>query len=217
MPLKKNDFIEIEFTAKTKEGNIFDSNIKEDLQKINPQIQAKPLIIVLGQEMFLKSVEDFLIEKNIGEYKVELSPEKAFGNRNPELIKRIPMKVFKEQQINPIPGAIFNFDGRIGKILSASGGRILTDFNNPIAGKDVIYDINVKRIVTDLNEKVKSIIEFLFRKDFEFKIEEKKIVLNVDKGMKQFAGLFKDKFKDILGLDLEVKEIENKKNIDKEQ
>ena len=33
MSLQKKDFIEIEFTAKVKGGDIFDSNIKEDLKK----------------------------------------------------------------------------------------------------------------------------------------------------------------------------------------
>jgi FKBP-type peptidyl-prolyl cis-trans isomerase 2 len=212
MTLQKKDFIEIEFTGKTKSGEIFDSNIKEDLKKANLNLESKPFIFCLGEGMFLKSIDDFLIGKEINKYKIELEPENAFGKRDAKLVQMVPIKVFKENQTNPIPGAMFNFDGRIGKILSVSGGRILVDFNNPIAGKDVIYDIKVLRKLEKQEEKVKALINFLFRKDFNFEIKEKKLILNTDKEFKQFAELFKDKFKDLLDLDLEVIEkVEEKK------
>ena len=38
MALKKKDFIEIEFTGKIKGGEVFDSNIKKDLEKLNHTI-----------------------------------------------------------------------------------------------------------------------------------------------------------------------------------
>lgn len=211
MPLKKKDFIEIEFTARLKDGEIFDSNIKEDLKKLNPEAKPKPLIFALGQGMFLKGVEDFLTGKELGEYEIELSSEKAFGNRNPQLVQMMPMKIFKEQKLNPIPGATFNFDGRIAKILTVSGGRIMVDFNNPIAGKIVVYNIKVLRKVEDLNEKIKAFNEFLFKKDFKFKIRDKKLIIEVEKPMIQFIEMFKDKFKEVFGLGLEVKELKRVK------
>src|SRR3990167_706656 len=207
--LNKKDFIEIEFTAKTKEGNIFDSNIKGDLEKINPNIEAKPFIFSLGEGMFLKGVEDFLIEKKFqpGEdLEIELPPERAFGNRNPGLIQRIPMKIFMEQRLNPVPGIMFNFDGRIAKVLSVSGGRVMVDFNNPIAGKNVVYKLKILRKVEDINEKAKSFINFLFKRDFKFEIKSKKIILEAEKQFVKFVELFADKFKEALGLDLEVME-----------
>ena len=105
------------------------------------------------------------------------------------------------------------FDGKTAKILTVSGGRIITDFNNPLAGKIVIYKIKVLRTVLDINEKAKALIEFLFKKDLFFRIEEKKIIIEVEKELVKFVELFKEKFKDILGLDLEVKE--NTEEIDK--
>jgi FKBP-type peptidyl-prolyl cis-trans isomerase 2 len=74
--------------------------------------------------------------------------------------------------VRPIPGYVFNFDGKLAKILSANGGRVRVDFNNPLAGKTVIYSLNVKRVVSDLNEKIKSLNEFLFQREFSFKLEE---------------------------------------------
>jgi len=214
MSLKQGDFIEIEFSGKIKNGGLFDSNIFEEVKKLNPKAKKetiKPLAICLGQSMFLKGIEEFLIGKDLGEYEIELSPEKAFGKRDSKLIQRIPIKIFYDQKINPVPGVTFNFDGKIGRVLASSGGRVLIDFNNPLSGKEVIYKLRVLKIVEDLNEKVKAVNDFLFRRDFEFIVQDKRLVLSINKGMKQFAELFKDKYKEMLGLELEVKEVEEKK------
>ena len=211
MPLQKKDFIEIEFTGKTKEGEIFDSNITEDLKKTNFNIEAKPFIYALGEGMFLEGVDNFLIIKEIGKYQIELNPENAFGKRNPKFIQMVPIKVFHEQKMNPMPGHIFNFDGKIGKVITVSGGRVLIDFNNPLAGKDVVYELKILRKIDKIEEKVKALNDFIFRKNFDFKIENKKLTLEVDKGFKQFAELFKDRYKDLLDLELEVNEKEGEK------
>lgn len=216
MAFKDKDFIEIEFTGQVKDGEIFDSNIAEDLAKINSEAPAKPFAFCLGQGMFLKGMEDFLVGKDLGEYEVELKPDQAFGPRDSKLIQMIPMKVFREQKINPVPGIMFNFDNRIAKILTVSGGRVMVDFNNPVAGKDVVYKIKVLRKIEKQDEKIKALNEFLFRKEFKFEIKDKKVILEVEKQMLQFVELFKDKFKEILGLDLEVKEEGEKKEKKKE-
>ncbi len=207
MGLKKKDFIEVEFTGRIKGGAIFDSNIKKDLEEAKLNIKAKPFIFSLGEGMFIKGVDDFLIGKDVGSYKIELKPEEAFGKRNSQLVQMMPMKVFIEQKLNPTPGAIFNFDGRIAKVLTASGGRIMVDFNHPMAGKEVVYNLNILRKIEDINEKISALNEFLFRKDFKFDIKEKKIVMQVEKSLVKLIELFKDKFKDIFKLDLEVEEI----------
>jgi len=209
MKLNKKNFIEIQFTGKVKDTKeVFDSNIAKDIKKSSLKLEAKPFVFCLGEDMFLKGVDEFLVGKDIGEYEIELPSEKAFGPRESKLIQMIPMKIFKEQKLNPIPGVIFNFDGRIAKILTVSGGRVMVDFNNPIAGKDVIYSVKVLRKVENLNEKIKALNKFLFRKDFKFEIKEKKIILHVEKPYVQFVEIFKDKYKDIFDLDLGIKEVQ---------
>jgi FKBP-type peptidyl-prolyl cis-trans isomerase 2 len=210
--LQKKDFVEVEFTARIKNTNeVFDSNIKKDLKKANLNVEAKPFVFSIGEGMFLKGIEDLLIGKDLGEYKFELTPENAFGPRDSKLIQIIPMKVFKEQNLNPVQGFMFNFDGRIAKVISVSGGRVIVDFNNPVAGKDVVYDVKILRKIEDLNEKIKSYIHFFFRKDFDFEVKEDKIILNVDKDLKKFAELFSDKFKEAFEKNLEVMEKEDNK------
>ena len=179
MALQKKDFIEMEFTGRIKDtGDIFDSNVKEELDKLhvsqghsNDHVhETKPLIYCLGEGMFLEGVDNFLIGKEIGKYVIGLSSENAFGKRRRESVKMIPIKVFFQHKINPVQGAMLNFDGKMGKVLSVSGGRVLIDFNHPLAGKDVIYELQES-----------------------------------DKQLKIFVGIFKEKFKEIFGMELEIR------------
>ncbi|MEX0921002.1 MAG: peptidylprolyl isomerase [Candidatus Pacearchaeota archaeon] len=217
--IKENDFIEIDFVGRVKGGDVFDSTKKEDLEKLhsghNHPIKSKPLIFCVGKGMFLESLDKFLLGKEVGKkYEVDLTPEKAFGKRDISKIQRIPSKVFMEQKVNPVPGAVFNFDGRVGKILTSSGGRVVVDFNHSLAGKDVSYKINVLRKVTDMDEKVSAVNDFFLKKEFKFKVDEKgkKLIIEADDSMGRLIELFKDKYKDILGLDVEVKNPDKEKS-----
>jgi FKBP-type peptidyl-prolyl cis-trans isomerase 2 len=220
MSLEKKDFIEIEFTGKIKDGEIFDSNIKEDVAKLHQghdhPVETKPFIFCLGEGMFLKAIDEFLIGKpdTLADYEIALSSENAFGKRDTKLIQMIPLKIFMQNRLNPVPGAMFNFDGRIAKVLAVSGGRVMIDFNNPLAGKDVVYKIRILRKLDKLDEKVKSFIEFLFKRDFNFEIKDKKIILEVEKPAVDFVKLFTEKFKDLFDLELEIKEIELKEPLE---
>ncbi|MDP2673085.1 MAG: FKBP-type peptidyl-prolyl cis-trans isomerase [Nanoarchaeota archaeon] len=231
MALQKKDFIEIEFTGKIKDtGDIFDSNIKEELDKLhisqghkdNHVHETKPLVYCLGEGMFLEGVDNFLIGKEIGKHKIELSSENAFGKRQRELVKMIPIKIFFQHKINPVQGAMLNFDGKMGKILSVSGGRVLIDFNHPLAGKDVIYEINVKKIIQDIDEKIKAFNNFIFKQDFKFSVaqDNKKVIYEIpesDKQLKIFIGIFKEKFKEIFDMELEIKEEKTEKSKDEQK
>jgi FKBP-type peptidyl-prolyl cis-trans isomerase 2 len=217
MVLQKKDFIEIFFTGKTKEGEIFDSNIKEDLKKANLNSEPKPFIFCLGEGMFLNAVDEFLIGKDLGDYSLNLLPENAFGKRNSALIQVFPARVFKEHKVNPIPGTIFSFDGKLAKVISVSGGRIMVDFNNPLAGKEVNYKIKVIRKVENSDEKVKALNEFLFRRNIEFEIKDNKLILKVEKDLVKFVELFKEKYKDVLGIEMEVQELLDSKSKKREE
>jgi len=208
--LKKNDFVEIEYTGKTKDGEIFDTNIEEEAKKINLDIKTRPLIICLGQNMILPSIDEFLIGKEIGEYILELFPEKAFGNRNRNLVKTMPLSVFSKHNIKPEKGMVFTFDDMFGKVLS-SGSRVIVDFNNPIAGKEVVYELKIKKIITDIDNEIKSLMLSFFRQEFQFEVKEKKLIIKLQKQdltIKPLIELFKEKFKEILNLELEVTEVE---------
>jgi len=215
--LNKNDFVEVEYIGKTKDGNIFDTNIKEEAKKIELNIETRPLIICLGQNMILQAIDEFLIGNEVENYTLELRPEKAFGIRRKELVKIMPISVFKNSDISPRQGMIFSFDNLLGKITAISGGRVIVDFNNPLAGKEVIYELKIKRVVTDEKEKIKTLMLAFFGKEFEFKIENKKLIIESSPEFSKFVLLFKPKFKEILNLDLETSELQESKILDSSQ
>lgn len=206
--IKEKDFIEIEFAGKIKDGDIFDTNIKKEAKKININIETRPLIICIGQGMMLKAIDEFLKNKKLGDYVIELSPENAFGYRNSRLVKIMPLSIFKKQDIQPLAGMMFSFDGMLGKISAVSSGRIIVDFNNPLSGKTLIYNIKAKRKINDINEKINALQDFFFRNRFKFNLNDDKIIFEKKA---EIASLFKDKFKEILNLDLEIEKREEEK------
>jgi FKBP-type peptidyl-prolyl cis-trans isomerase SlyD len=63
--------------------------------------------------------------------------------------------------------------------MSVGAGRVRVDFNNPLAGKDLIYKFTVKEIVEDKVEKAKAVVKMsLGTSDgFEFTIKEDKVTV----------------------------------------
>ncbi len=210
--IKKNDFIQLEYTGKIKDSNeIFDTNIEEQAKKINLNIQTKPLSICIGQGMILESIDEFLEGKELGTFTLDLTPEKAFGLRDKRLIKIMPLSVFQNQKVMPERGQVFSFDGMFGKISSISGGRVIVDFNNPIAGKEVVYELKLIKKLQNQEEKIKSLIKTFFKTDFSFKLNNNVIEIEVPKPLIKFIDMFKDKFKEILNL--EIKGVELKEPV----
>ena len=109
--------------------------------------------------------------------KIELKPNEAFGNKNPDLIKIFSVNDFKDQKINPFPGLQINASGMFGTVRSVSGGRVTIDFNHPLAGKNLVYEIKINRIVSNNIEKADSLTKNLFelsKKDYALEIKENK-------------------------------------------
>ena len=179
MPIKKQDFIEIEYSGKTKEGNIiFDTSNEEVAKKNNIHSEYSiygPVIICVGEGQLLKGLDHKLEGKELGEYVFELKPEEAFGKKDAKMIRLVPMSKFKEKGIRPETGMQLNIDGVVSTIKSASGGRVLVDFNHPLSGKELVYDIAVKRVVEDKNEQIMSLLSVILsivKKDAEIEVKE---------------------------------------------
>lgn len=201
--IKKNDFIEIEFTGRSN-NEIFDTTDKEEAKNIGVEAEVKPMIVCVGNQMLIKGFDDTLEGKEIGRnYSIHLSPDNAYGKRNPGMIKIIPIKVFHQQKMNPVPGMTVQLDNYIAKILSVSGGRITVDFNNPLAGKEIDYDFKINRIITDDKEKINALQDFFFKMRFDFEIKDKKIIFKKEE-IKPFLEILKNKFKEMTGFDFEV-------------
>jgi len=173
-PIKKHDFIEIEYTGKLKEENlIFDTTDEKVAKENNLESHGyEPVIICVGEQQLLKGIDKNLEGKDIGkEYDIDIKPEDAFGNKNAKLIQLIPTSKFKKQNIQPMPGIQLNIDGMVGTIKTVSGGRTLVDFNHPLAGKELSYKIKINKKITDDKEKLQGYLKLsLGTKDIETEI-----------------------------------------------
>ncbi len=164
---KEKDFIEIDYVGRIKESNeIFDLTSKELAEKEhihNPNAHYGPRIICLGENQILKAIDKFLVDKEIGkDYTLELKPEEAFGKKDINLSKIVPIETLRKQRINPFPGLQIEASGLLGTIRSVTGGRVTIDFNHPLAGKNLVYEIKINRVIEKDEEKLRSLIENMF-------------------------------------------------------
>lgn len=163
--MNPGDFVEVDYVGRIKDtGKIFDLT-KGDIAKkenvYNPKVTYKPVVLIVGTDFIIGGLDEALREMKVGDRKkVEIPPEKAFGEKKEELVKLIPFTRFKEQNLDPVPGAVVNIGVMKGTILSVSGGRVRVDFNHPLAGKTLEYDIEIKSQITDTNEKVKAVVRY---------------------------------------------------------
>jgi len=204
--VKKNDFIELEFMGKVKNGEVFDTNISEEAKKIGLKIDDKPFILCIGQEMVIKGLDKSLNGKEIGKTSsVDLLPSEAFQERKSSLVRLIPLSVFTQQKILPKQGMTLALDNMLVKIVSVSGGRVLVDFNNPLSGKIVSYEFTIKRKVDDINEKIQAITDYFIRKDVKFDLKDTKILLEIEEAFSPIIAILNNKFKSIINLEFELK------------
>ena len=219
--IKKGDFVEIEYMGRLKETNeIFDLTNAEDAKKnnvYNDKLKYSSKVVCVGNNILVKGLDEFLEGKECKNYTIELSAEKAFGKKDPKLMKLVSISIFSKQNIKPFPGLQVSFDGLIGIVETVSGGRVIVDFNHPLAGRDVVYDIRIKRVVNDDKEKINSLLEQMFGKhtDFEFRNKKLTIKREVDNQVKEFiVKNIKDCIKDTSEVEF-VTEIKEKKLVPK--
>ena len=160
--MNPGDLVYIDYVGKIKDsGEIFDLT-KEGVAKsekiYNEKVKYGPLPVVVDGNFVVKGLDDALKEMKAGEKRtVEIQQEKAFGPRLPELVKMMPESKFKEQDVDVTPGSFVTINRFRGKILSMDGGRVTVDFNHPLAGKTLVYEVEIKSEVKDLKEKISAI------------------------------------------------------------
>jgi FKBP-type peptidyl-prolyl cis-trans isomerase SlyD len=217
--IQKKDFIEMEFTAKTKdEGIIFDTTDKKTAEEnglFDKRAKYGPIIICVGQSQVLSGLDKELVGKEVGkDYKITLEPEDAFGKKSAQLIQLIPARKFKDNDIAPQPGLQVNIDNSIGIIKSVSGGRILVDFNHPLSSKEIEYNIKIIKKIDDDKTKLENYMKVTLGIPVESTIKEGKATVEMPAELpKEIAEDFAKKIKEVIPSlkDIEFKKKEEKK------
>lgn len=181
MTLKNGDFVNLDYTGSF-EGKIFDVTDEKTAKKekvYSEQSKYGPVTIVVGAGHLLKGIDEALVDKKAGDkLKISVPPEKAFGKKDPKLLKIIPEKIFKEQKVKPHPGMTVNIDNVLGHVISIGAGRVIVDFNHPLAGKTLDYEITINKKIEDAKEKINALLELYTGKtDYDVSLKDKEVIL----------------------------------------
>jgi peptidylprolyl isomerase len=163
MSLQKGDFILIDYVAKVKEtGEVFDTTNEETAKKERLYKEGEiyePKLVVIGEGWVLKALDESLTTMEVGKTtSVEIPPEKAFGPRDSEKVRRVPLRHLTAKGITPTLGMRLEYDGKMATVRALGAGRVLLDFNPPLAGKTLVYEVTVQKKLETLNEKIAALI-----------------------------------------------------------
>ncbi len=180
--VKESDFVLIELEGMDEKGNVFDSTKGEIAKKLRGR--EKPLLIVFGKAVMIAGLKKLIEETKEGEEnEAVLEPDEAFGKRRKDLVKVMPLRDFAVFKVDAKPGTKVHIDtnaGRIyGTVKSRAGGRVMVDFNHPLAGKKVRYKVKVLKIASKPEEKLDLLLKDLGIKA-EVEIEGKKARVGVE-------------------------------------
>ncbi|GAK19076.1 LOW QUALITY PROTEIN: FKBP-type peptidyl-prolyl cis-trans isomerase SlpA [Vibrio sp. JCM 19053] len=130
--------VTLHFTIKMKDGSVADSTHN----------MGKPAKFVMGDGSLSENFEQCLIGLETGAQKaIELKAEDAFGMPNPDHIHYMDRTKFVGDAEVEV-GTIMAFSGLDGMeipgiITEIAGDSVTVDFNHPLAGQDVTFEVEI--------------------------------------------------------------------------
>ncbi|MFQ5602736.1 MAG: peptidylprolyl isomerase [bacterium] len=137
----QGDTVVVHYTGKLEDGSIFDSSIERE-----------PLQFTIGDGQLIPGFEQGIIGMAPGESKsITIPPESAYGEHNAELVWEIDKKELPDglnAEIGQKLQSVQN-DGKkiIMTVMGVSDSSVTLDANHPLAGKELIFDIQLMEIV----------------------------------------------------------------------
>lgn len=182
--IKKGDFVEMDYTARlTASDTVFDSTIADVAKKhniFNKEAKYEPLIACIGEGHLVRGLDVFVLDKAKGKYLVHINPEDGFGKKDAKLLRLVSIKEFHKNQIQPVPGLDVELDGNRGIVRTVNGGRVIVDFNHPLASQELDYDIEILDIVQDEQKKIEGLLRIL-------RVPFQKVEVQADKAIITFG------------------------------
>jgi peptidylprolyl isomerase len=122
------------------DGSVFDSSDEED-----------PLVFVLGEDSVLPGFEKAIVGMETGEHKtVRVPPEEGFGVRQERLVDQfsidnlpaeLTLKIGSQLEVTAEDGSRFQV-----VVTEMLDGRVTLDANHPLAGRTLIFRIELLAI-----------------------------------------------------------------------
>lgn len=136
MPIKNGDKVKVEYEGTFDDGTVFDSSEK----------CGAPLEFEVGAGQIIPGFENAVMGMEEGEEKeFKLKPADAYGDRNPQLVQKIPKDQLPKEVM---PGMMLMIGLPNGvqipvKITEVTDEEVTIDLNHPLAGKVLNFKIKI--------------------------------------------------------------------------
>jgi peptidylprolyl isomerase len=184
--VNKGDFIMVDMTGSSVEtGEVFDTSSEETAQAEGLYEEGRTYgsrLVIVGDGYVLRGLDEKLPGTAFDEeVEIEIDPQDAFGERNPEDLETVPYRVLRSKGINPYVGAELEIDGRSAIVRSVGAGRVQVDYNHPLAGRRIVYKLKVVEHITDEKDIMRALLgrRFLGIETKEFKLRKTKKKLRI--------------------------------------
>jgi len=138
MSVNKGQKVAVHYVGTLDDGTEFD----------NSRTRGEPLKFEFGAATIMPAFQDAISEMNIGEIKkIEVEPDQAYGPINPDAYTVVPLQNFKTPE-DLVVGSIVHGQNASGqrfaaKIDEISQDSVKLDFNHPMAGKKLSFEIEL--------------------------------------------------------------------------
>jgi len=132
---KYGDTVKVHYTGKLEDGTIFDTSVTH-----------APIQLTIGKGQLLPAFENAIVGMSPGESKtVKIHANSAYGPYRKEMTQTIARDRFPNH-LKPQVGQVLQDhqpDGQIVKVMvtDVSESNVKLDANHPLAGKNLIFDI----------------------------------------------------------------------------
>ena len=143
---KKGDLVKVHYTGKFEDGTVFDTSIGRD-----------PLGFSVGSRKVIPGFEEAVEGMSPGESTtVNISPEKSYGPHLEDLVIEIARDNLSEE-VEPVVGQAIQIGESHDKMLQVTvtevtDSKVVLDANHPLAGKNLVFEIELLEIVEDGSE-----------------------------------------------------------------
>ena len=133
--------VELHYVGTLEDGTEFDSS----------RTRNETISVEVGSGQLITGFDNALTGMKLGEVKnITLKPEEAYGDVNPEAFDVVSLNVFPEgfEPIvgNMVQGTSPNGQPVVAKIDSVDDDNITLNFNHPLAGKTLNFEIELVNI-----------------------------------------------------------------------
>jgi len=138
--VKANDTVKVHYTGKLTDGQVFDSSRDKE-----------PIEFTMGEGQIIPGFEKGLIDMEVSETKtITIPSEEAYGERREEMMQEVPKEQLP-QDIKPEVGMGLISQTPEGQemrltVAEVKDDTIVVDANHPLAGKDLVFDLEVVEI-----------------------------------------------------------------------